>query len=94
MTNKHIDGVDSKMNAEEQAIYDANEATWAAGAVERQWNEVRETRKPLLATADVEINKLIDAGASTALWSAYRQALRDITLQADPFNVAWPTPPS
>ena len=26
-------------------------------------------------------------------WTTYRQALRDITQQADPFNITWPTPP-
>ena len=26
-------------------------------------------------------------------WQTYRQALRDITTQADPFNITWPTPP-
>jgi hypothetical protein len=26
-------------------------------------------------------------------WATYRQALRDITNQADPFNITWPTPP-
>jgi hypothetical protein len=26
-------------------------------------------------------------------WAIYRQALRDITNQADPFNITWPTPP-
>lgn len=29
-----------------------------------------------------------------AEWMAYRQALRDITKTADPYNVVWPTPPS
>jgi len=28
-----------------------------------------------------------------AEWVAYRQALRDLTLQADPFNVIWPVSP-
>jgi len=23
-------------------------------------------------------------------WATYRQALRDITTQADPFNITWP----
>lgn len=26
-------------------------------------------------------------------WQTYRQALRDITNQTDPFNITWPTPP-
>ena len=27
-------------------------------------------------------------------WETYRQALRDITSQADPFNINWPIPPA
>jgi hypothetical protein len=27
-------------------------------------------------------------------WAVYRQALRDITEQPDPFNIIWPTPPN
>jgi len=29
-----------------------------------------------------------------AAWATYRQALRDITTQADPANITWPVPPS
>jgi hypothetical protein len=31
-----------------------------------------------------------DASADAATWAAYRQALRDITTQANPFNITWP----
>ena len=27
-------------------------------------------------------------------WKAYRQALRDVPAQSDPYNIAWPTEPS
>jgi hypothetical protein len=27
-------------------------------------------------------------------WQTYRQALRDVTSQPDPFNIVWPTPPT
>tara|TARA_B100000575_G_scaffold37644_1_gene25449 strand:+ start:585 stop:1022 length:438 start_codon:yes stop_codon:yes gene_type:complete len=27
-------------------------------------------------------------------WKTYRQALRDVPTQSDPFNIAWPTEPS
>ena len=27
-------------------------------------------------------------------WRTYRQQLRDVTSQPDPFNIVWPTPPS
>lgn len=29
-----------------------------------------------------------------AQWRAYRQQLRDVTQQSDPFNIVWPTPPA
>jgi hypothetical protein len=29
----------------------------------------------------------------TANWASYRQALRNITTQSDPFNIIWPTAP-
>jgi len=28
-----------------------------------------------------------------AEWVAYRQALRDLTTQTDPFNITWPASP-
>jgi hypothetical protein len=31
--------------------------------------------------------------ANQAAWAEYRQALRDITQQTDPFNIVWPTRP-
>jgi hypothetical protein len=40
---------------------------------------IRAYRMPLLLEADHEFNKVLDASGSTADWSTYRQALRDIT---------------
>ncbi len=55
--------------------------------------EVRETRNALLSASDW--TQLPDVPlAMTQAWADYRQALRDITLQPDPFNIIWPTPPS
>lgn len=31
--------------------------------------------------------------ATKEKWAVYRQALRDITQQSDPFNIVWPEPP-
>ena len=36
-------------------------------------------REPLLAEADIEINKLEDNAGDSSVWRTYRQALRDIT---------------
>ncbi|MEC8553197.1 MAG: phage tail assembly chaperone, partial [Pseudomonadota bacterium] len=32
--------------------------------------------------------------ATKAKWQAYRQALRDVPSQSDPYNITWPTKPS
>lgn len=56
-----------------------------------QWALVRNTRNEKLKDSDW--TQLGDAPVDTAAWSAYRQALRDITLQTDPFNIVWPETP-
>jgi len=48
--------------------------------VEATQAEFRAERDVLLAEADIEINKLVDAGLATTVYSEYRQALRDATL--------------
>lgn len=57
------------------------------------WDEVRRQRVPLLLEADWRIRRAEDQGADTAFLRAYRQALRDVTTQPDPSNVAWPAAP-
>lgn len=57
-----------------------------------QWPVVRSQRNALLSASDW--TQLPDIPASTrAAWAPYRQALRDITEQADPFNIVWPVAP-
>jgi hypothetical protein len=59
---------------------------------ETQWPIVRTERNQKLQACDW--TQLSDIPAETkALWEPYRQALRDITDQPDPFNIIWPTPP-
>lgn len=65
-----------------------------ADAIARKWLSVRIQRTELLASSD--FTQVADAPVTDekrAEWSAYRQALRDITSQADPFNIAWPVSP-
>lgn len=64
-------------------------------AIRVQWIKVRDDRGYRLMICDW--TQLHDTQLSTdkvAEWSAYRQALRDITEQEDPFNITWPVPPS
>ena len=58
---------------------------------ERQWTLIREERNRILIETDW--TQLADAPLSEEkknAWKIYRQALRDITLQEDPFHIIWP----
>ena len=60
-----------------------------------KWDQVRGDRNFLLAGSD--FTQLADAPVTPekrAEWVVYRQALRDITLQPDPFAIVWPTDPN
>lgn len=62
-----------------------------ANAPNIMWGEIRRMRNARLSACDW--TQLPDAPVDTAAWEVYRQALRDITLQSDPFNIVWPEPP-
>ena len=62
-----------------------------AVAIEEQWERVRAQRNQKLAECDW--TQLPDAPVDAAAWAAYRQELRDITTQTDPFNITWPQEP-
>lgn len=56
-----------------------------------QWDSIRAERNKKLA--DCDWTQLPDAPVDAAAWATYRQELRDITTQTDPFNITWPTEP-
>ena len=66
-----------------------NEAELAA-----QWNAIRSRRDTLLGASDWTQIADYDLGADTAAWASYRQALRDVPSQANPFAIDWPQQPS
>ena len=48
-----------------------------------------------MAGATYDATRAAEGGGRPSLeWREYRQALRDITKQADPASVVWPTPPA
>ena len=60
--------------------------------LENQWFIIRETRNELLAECDW--TQLADVSSETkANWAQYRQSLRDITSQTNPFSITWPVKP-
>lgn len=59
-----------------------------------QWSSIRFFRGQKLKDSDW--TQLPDAPLTAeqkSTWAAYRQALRDITTQTDPFNISWPIAP-
>jgi hypothetical protein len=60
-----------------------------AQRAETQWQVIRNQRNQLLKDSDW--TQLADAPVDKLVWSTYRQELRDITQQSDPFNIVWPT---
>jgi hypothetical protein len=70
---------------------DANESE-IQQRLEDKWFEVREIRNQLLMECDW--TQLSDIPTEIKnLWSSYRQDLRDITNQTNPFNIIWPVKP-
>jgi hypothetical protein len=53
-----------------------------------QWQVIRTQRNQMLK--DTDWTQVADAPVDKTKWATYRQALRDITVQADPFNINWP----
>lgn len=67
----------------------------SAAKIEAQWNVVRDQRNVLLASTDwTQLTDVALTNTQTADWAAYRQALRDVTLQTDPFAIVWPNQPT
>lgn len=70
--------------AKDQAQIDNETAQKAA--------DVRQTRDQLLSATDW--TQVADAPVDSAVWSVYRQSLRDVPSQAGfPWEVTWPTQP-
>lgn len=75
-------------NCETGEIYETPDAP---PNIERAWADVRAQRNVKLAACDW--TQLPDAPVNKEAWAVYRQQLRDITSQADPFEIVWPTEP-
>jgi hypothetical protein len=60
--------------------------------IENKWEEIREIRNELLKECDW--TQLSDVSSEIkSNWISYRQELRDITNQSNPFNIVWPVKP-
>jgi len=65
-----------------------------AQRVEDKWRAVREQRNALLFSCDwTQLSDSPLTSEKKTEWQTYRQSLRDITLQPNPFSIVWQTPP-
>ena len=63
----------------------------ASDILNAQWNFIRTKRNEKLSESDwTQLADVPFTETQKMQWSEYRQALRDITLQEDPFNIIWP----
>lgn len=59
-----------------------------------RWDYVRNNRNRLLNQSDwTQFQDSPITGSKLTEWQSYRQSLRDITSQSNPFEVTWPTKP-
>lgn len=62
--------------------------------VEEKWLEIRELRDTLLTQSDwTQFQDSPITGSTLTEWQTYRQSLRDITSEANPFSLSWPARP-
>lgn len=78
----------------EYCVFDYETRQWVDHrTAESEWVVVRLKRDKSLLFCDW--TQLPDVPLATKeAWAAYRQALRDVTLQPDPFNIVWPAVPA
>lgn len=75
------------------AIRDMSDEERAA-RTEQEWENVRASRNARLSVCDwTQLPDSPLTNVEAANWAVYRQALRDITVQTDPFNIVWPREP-
>jgi hypothetical protein len=74
-------------------ITDATEEEISA-KLEEKWVEVRIMRDALLAQSDwTQFQDSPISGTTLVEWQTYRQSLRDVTSQQNPYNLSWPAKP-
>jgi hypothetical protein len=61
--------------------------------IENQWEEIRVARNEILKECDWTVLPDSPVSASIEEWKTYRQELRDLTSQSNPFEIVWPTHP-
>ena len=87
---KAVNGVMREMTDAEVAAAELLQQEWDSTATVRTLGFIRQERDKKLAETDWWASSDLTI---TDEQRAYRQALRDVPSQADPFNITWPTKP-
>ena len=95
LATQHLETVDAYL--EDGVAYTVRVVTnsdeYNSQLAANEWIEVRSLRDMYLQGSDW--TQLSDvSNVDKTAWATYRQELRDITTQVDPFNITWPTKPS
>ena len=87
---KIVDGVEIALTDVEIAEFNARQPT-ETQILNEKWQLVRIERDRKLQDTDWRASSDLTLSDD---WKTYRQALRDVPTQSDPYNIAWPTEPS
>jgi hypothetical protein len=87
---KAVNGVMREMTDAEVAAAELLQQEWDSTATVRTLGFIRQERDKKLAETDWWASSDLTI---TDEQRTYRQALRDVPSQADPFNITWPTKP-
>lgn len=96
-TGEIVRGEATPLGAGQLSIVDILGAEPHLAANEAQWVTVRAERDKLLLESDWSDTASAQSRLPQELleqWGAYRQALRDITKQNNPFLITWPEKPA
>ena len=94
---KDIDGNSHDPKQYVSSHFVGQDDTKDARILAEKWANVRRQRDRLIAATDWRVIVASESDEGSDLptkWKTYRKDLRDITEQADPDNITWPTEPS
>lgn len=75
-------------------LFDFSKKLWVLDS-DSSWAAVRAERNRRITASDwVMLPDVQMSDERRAAWTSYRQALRDVTSQPDPLNIAWPVAPT
>ena len=84
---------DQAVRAEDGTVSLVTDPTKLAQKTADQWTQVRAQQRQTLYESDWTCSVTDYEVPNKSEWVQYRQALRDVTLQSDPFNIEWPVAP-